>query len=143
MWQVIQHRWIRNSNQNFSNLITEVGRKKQAKGELKANLHSHIEMLHKHEYDEIFKIEDAIVDWENFSLTLLDEVGPVYEVRYEMVEVAPEPKKPKINLIAELEKLLKDHESCIRSDHCYDFWELKAELEDLIDKVKGNKNASY
>jgi len=136
-WKVIQTRWIRHSNYNNSMDLAEFGRKKQAFGEVKAQLNSHIEMLLKHDYiNMIVEAEEAIVD-EN-SVTFVDaDDYPLYHCRFEAIELDPKPKVPKINIIKELEKLIELYLPHI--DRNYD--NFFNDIYDLVEKVK-EKSAS-
>ncbi len=135
-WKVIQTRWIRGSEHNFSNELGEFGRRKQAFGEVKAQLNSHIEMLVKHEFNDMVEFDDAIRD--DNSITFYLDGEPVYRYTVEAIEVMAEPKVPKINVIGELENLLVVHSGCQYGED-KEFCELYNELEDLISRVKAPK----
>lgn len=87
MWRVLQKRWIRGSSQNIepANIVWEGGRKKEAIGQAKANLDSHMEMYEKHEF---FKFND-IIHVRGGLLNLcgwIDDYGLVYMITYEVIE---------------------------------------------------------
>jgi len=111
MWKVIQTRYIRGSTQNFPNELGQFTRKKQAMGEVKHQLNSHMEMLIKHEAPESY--DDCIVqDGDNYkSVSFTDNKGIFYTAKYEVVEVPNEEVVTlKFNLLKELEILLDDYE---------------------------------
>jgi hypothetical protein len=83
MWRVIQHRWIRNSDQNFPNEVWSGTRYKEAKGQAKQNINSHLEMLLKHEF---YEDADWDIDIDNYSAQMIENGEVVYSIRYEVRE---------------------------------------------------------
>lgn len=81
IWKLFQTRWIRESTLSNSNLIGEFGRKREANGQAKHQLKSHMEMMLKHDH---YPDLEAEVDWDNYSLTFSDDKGIVYKIQYEV-----------------------------------------------------------
>lgn len=136
MFKVIQTRYIRGSTQNFPNELGQYTRKKQAMGEVKHQLNSHMEMLLKHEAPETYN--DCIIqDGENFkSVSFTDDQGIFYTAKYEAVEFQDEPVVPRFNLLKEIEILLDDYEA-FRSDGTPMLFEMMYEdLVKLVEKTK-------
>lgn len=84
-WQVIQHRYIKDSDQNDRpNVVWEGGRVKDARGQAKSNLKSHLEMLMKHEF---FEDADLEIDLENHSAAYWQDGQVIYSIRYDVVSI--------------------------------------------------------
>ena len=80
-WKIVQHRWLRWSEQIYSNTVWEGSRKKQAKGEAKSLFISHLSMMLKH---NLFS-DDTLLEEENFTCILFDDEGPWYMIWYEII----------------------------------------------------------
>lgn len=136
MWKVIQTRHIRGSSQNFSNELGEFRRKKQAIGEVKHQLNSHVDMLIKHEAPDEYE-DVTIVEGETFrEVSFLDGQGVFYSARYEAVEVTEEQPVKKFNLLAELEQIIDDYDEFHDGKGELLFDMLYSDLLTLIGKTK-------
>jgi hypothetical protein len=86
MWSVIQHRYIKDSDQNNRpNVVWTGGRYKEACGQAKMNINSHLEMVmvsHNH-----FPFADVEIDMDNYSAHFFEGGVLVYSIRYEIVEI--------------------------------------------------------
>lgn len=86
MWQVIQHRFIKGSDQNGRpNVIWTGGRYKEAKGQAKSALYSHLEMLDKHNHFPTCEVEIDLMD--NHCEARFYDNGLQYSIRYEVKEI--------------------------------------------------------
>jgi hypothetical protein len=80
MWRVVQHRFILGSDQNDRpNIIWTGGRFKEARGQAKSALFSHMEMIEKHQH---FPNADV----EIFTNDRYEDGVLVYGIRYEVEE---------------------------------------------------------
>lgn len=87
MYSVIQHRWIRDSDQNGSNKVWGPGRFKEARGQAKSNLNSHLEMIQSHDhFPNASMIIHIDVETLQFFANWEDEHGLLYSIRYEVKE---------------------------------------------------------
>ena len=89
MLKIWQRRFIRNSNQNgIDNVVWEGGRIKEARGQCKSLLLSHMEMIHKHEFFPEAMVE-AVIDSELqiYLAEYYDDEGLMYSIRYEIENV--------------------------------------------------------
>ena len=87
MWQVIQHRYIKGNDVVSNPVGRPHGRRKNARGEAKSNLYSHMEMMIKHDMFSEHWLS-AEMNLEDFSITLYDDNHEtIYCVSYEYVEV--------------------------------------------------------
>lgn len=84
MYLIIQSRWIRGSTQSGENIVWAGFRKKEAEGQLKAQTHSHFDMLAHHEY---FGMDDVEVDIDTHEIVGADKEGIYYRIKYTMIEV--------------------------------------------------------
>lgn len=84
MWKVIQHRYIKDSDQNNRpNIVWEGGRVKEARGQAKMNINSHLEMMFNHEH---YPLADISIDMDNYSAEFYENGELIYSIRYEVVE---------------------------------------------------------
>lgn len=84
MWAVIQHRWIKDSDQNGENEVWRGGRVKEARGQAKHNLESHLGVMFEHEH---YPDADVEIDEENYTATWTEWGVKIYSIRYEVREV--------------------------------------------------------
>lgn len=85
MWKVIQHRYIKGSDQNNRpNVVWEGGRVKEARGQAKMNINSHLDMVMVHH--DMFPLADATIDLDNYAAEFYENGELIYSIRYEVVE---------------------------------------------------------
>ena len=86
LYLIVQSKWRRGSSQNGENLIATSTRKREARGLLKQNFNSHMEVLIEHKYH--YDFDEYDFDEENYRLSLADDEGIAYSIRFYIIELA-------------------------------------------------------
>ena len=83
MYLIVQSRWLRGSTQSGENVIDTSTRKKEAKGLVRHNFYSTLNVIAKH---FMYEVEDFDIDEENYSITLADAEGVWFHTKFFVLE---------------------------------------------------------
>lgn len=82
IYYIVQSRWIKGSDQSGEFVVDHSTRIREARGLVRHQFNSQMEMMVKHDYP----FDDFHIDEENYSITLADETGLWFHTKFFLIE---------------------------------------------------------